>query len=133
MGAEEVLSMGEKVITSLTVLITGFVVVFAVLLLLIGLVKLYGIIVTSVLASVEKSKEKKLEEIKKETVEVKAETTELTDSVQTVDDGELIAVIAAAVDAMYGKGSVKVKSIKKVPQSRPVWSTAGIMDNTKPF
>lgn len=133
MGSGEVLSMGEKVITSLTVLITGFVVVFVVLLLLIGLVKLYGIIVTSIVANIEKNKEKKIEETKEETVEVKPETTELTNSIQTVDNGELIAVIAAAVDAMYGKGAVKVKSIKKVPQSRPVWSTAGIMDNTKPF
>lgn len=133
MGSGEVLSMGEKFTTSLTVLITGFVVVFAVLLLLIGLVKLYGIIVTSIVTNVEKNKEKKLAETKEETVEIKAETTELTDSIQTVNDGELIAVIAAAVDAMYGKGAVKVKSIKKVPQSRPVWSTAGIMDNTKPF
>lgn len=133
MGSGEVLSMGEKVITSLTVLITGFVVVFVVLLLLIGLVKLYGIIVTSIVANIEKNKEKKFAETKEETVEVKSETTELVDSIQAVDDGELIAVIAAAVDAMYGKGAVKVKSIKKVPQSRPVWGTAGIIDNTKPF
>lgn len=135
MGTGEVLSMGERVITSLTVLITGFVVVFAVLLILIGLVKLYGIIVSSAVASAEKRKaEKEAQAVKTEPEKTVVEATveaEVNDDV--VDDGELIAVIAAAVDAMYGKGAVKVKSIKRVPQSRPVWGTAGIMDNTRPF
>lgn len=135
MGTGEVLSMGERVITSLTVLITGFVVVFAVLLLLIGLVKLYGTIVSSAVASAEKRKaEKQAQTVKAEPEKNVVEATveaEVNDDV--VDDGELIAVIAAAVDAMYGKGAVKVKSIKRVPQSRPVWGTAGIMDNTRPF
>ena len=45
----------EKITTSLTILITGFVVVFAVLLLLILLISLYGKIVSSAL---QKSKPK---------------------------------------------------------------------------
>lgn len=135
MGTGEVLSIGERITTSLTVLITGFVVVFAVLLILIGLVKLYGIIVSNAVASAEKRKaEKEAQAVKTEPEKTVVEATveaEVNDDV--VDDGELIAVIAAAVDAMYGKGAVKVKSIKRVPQSRPVWGTAGIMDNTRPF
>ena len=136
MVAEDVLSVGEKVTTSLTILITGFVVVFAVLILLIGLIKVYGIIVTKALESVEKRKAAKTATLEKtsESITVADEPVELPES---IDDNslneEIIAVIAAAVDAMYGEGTVKVKSIKRVPQSRPVWGTAGIMDNTRPF
>ena len=136
MVAEDVLSVGEKVTTSLTILITGFVVVFAVLILLISLIKVYGIIVTKALESVEKSKAAKTATLEKtsESIAVADEPVELPES---IDDNslneEIIAVIAAAVDAMYGEGTVKVKSIKRVPQSRPVWGTAGIMDNTRPF
>lgn len=139
MGAEEALSMGEKVITSLTVLITGFVVVFAVLLLLIGLIKVYGWIVTKALEVAEKKKAEKEELLAKQenAVDVKeVQKVETPVATPVADNGltdEVVAVIAAAVDAMYGEGAVKVKSIKKVPQSRPVWGTAGIMDNTRPF
>ncbi len=118
----------EKIITSLTILITGFVVVFAVLLLLILLISLYGKIVSSVL---EKSKAKEITEMPK--TENLPEVTLFEKEIPEEDDMEIIAVISAAVYAMYGEKSVKVKSIKKVPQSRPVWSTAGIMENTRPF
>lgn len=139
MVAEDVLSIGEKITTSLTILITGFVVVFAVLVLLIGLIKVYGIIVTKALESVEKKKLAKEAAIKKnsESLDVADEPLKAPATPATVDDNalneEIVAVIAAAVDTMYGEGTMKVKSIKRIPQSRPVWGTAGIMDNTRPF
>lgn len=136
MGAENVLSIGEKITTSLTILITGFVVVFAVLILLIGLIKVYGIIVTKALESVEKKKLAKEAALKKNSESLDVADKPLK-TPAIVDDNalneEIIAVIAAAVDTIYGEGTVKVKSIKRIPQSRPVWSTAGIMDNTRPF
>ena len=111
---------------------------FAVLILLILLITVYGAIVSRAQKSSAEKKAKK-------EAELEAEKTASTASAQPVAtppaavpaaaDGmsdEVIAVIAAAVDAVYGKGA-KVKSIKKVPQSRPVWSTAGILDNTRPF
>ncbi len=117
----------EKITTSLTILITGFVVVFAVLLLLILLISLYGKIVSSAL---QKSKTKDVVETPKtENVPEVA----LIEETSEEDDMEIIAVISAAVYTMYGEKAVKIKSIKKVPQSRPVWSTAGIMENTRPF
>lgn len=136
------ISMAERVTTSLTILLTGFVVVFLVLILLIGLIKLYGIIVTKGLEIAEAKKAEKEAEKAKAIAKIENETklivsAEPTVKSASVDDGgipqEVIAVIVAAVDAMYGQGAVKVKSIKKVPQSRPVWGTAGIMDNTRPF
>ena len=130
--------MNERVIISLTILITGFVVVFSVLLLLIGLIKLYGTIVSKALESAENKKKQQLAAVKTEnTSSVKPEITETSGDVSQLNENglndELIAVIAAAVAAVYGEGTVRVKSIKRVPQSRPVWSTAGIFDNTRPF
>lgn len=138
MVATDVLSISEKITTSLTILITGFVVVFAVLILLIGLIKIYGIIVTKALEFFEKKKTENVTVEKKAvTVESPKNATVIDSPTTAVDEGglneEIIAVIAAAVDAMYGENTVKVKSIKRVPQSRPVWGTAGIMDNTRPF
>ncbi len=52
------------------------------------------------------------------------------------DPDEIIAVIAAAVDAMYS-GSGKRAVIRSVRPSaatgRPVWATAGIFENTRAF
>ncbi len=133
---DDVLSMAEKTSVSLEILITGFVVVFAVLILLILLITVYGKIVSSAEKAVADRKANKETALKAEEVTeepVQAVTpVPLAVPANGITD-EVIAVIAAAVDAMYGEGTVKVKSIKKVPQSRPVWSTAGIMDNTRPF
>lgn len=53
-----------------------------------------------------------------------------------VDDDALIAVIAAAVDAMYsgsGKKAV-IRSVRPAAGSgRPIWAQAGILENTRAF
>ncbi len=136
MNADKALSMAERTSISLEILITGFVVVFAVLILLILLITVYGTIVSKAEKAMADKKAAK-EEAKKSAEAVKvAEVPPVQTPAPVAENGltdEVIAVIAAAVDAMYGQGTVKVKSIKRVPQSRPVWSTAGIMDNTRPF
>ena len=54
----------------------------------------------------------------------------------TEDEDEIIAVIAAAVDAIYsgsGKKAV-IRSIRPATVGgRPAWATAGLMENTKAF
>ena len=130
--------MNERDIISLTILITGLVVVFSVLLLLIGLIKLYGTVVSKALESAENKKKLQLAAVTTEnTSENKPEIEETAGDVSQLDENglndEIVAVIAAAVVAAYGEGNVRVKSIRRVPQSRPVWSTAGIFDNTRPF
>ena len=136
MNADKALSMAERASVSLEILITGFVVVFAVLILLILLISVYGTIVYKAEKAIADKKAAK-EETKKSAEPVKvADVAPVQAPAPATTNGipdEVIAVIAAAVDAMYGQGAVKVKSIKRVPQSRPVWSTAGIMDNTRPF
>lgn len=128
---------------AMTVLITGLVVVFAILLLLTYIIKLYGTIVHSAL---EKSKGKKGGPKGKD---VKAPEPPAAKRTETpaprlavaqpaVDEGipgEVIAAIAAAVAVMndQGKTNYSVRSVRRSAVSRPVWSTAGLMENTRPF
>lgn len=130
------MSIAEKSTISLEILITGFAVVFAVLLLLILLITVYGKIVSKAEKAVLDRKVQKKTTLKAEEItekSVQADTSTIIPEPSNGITDEVIVVIAAAVNAMYGEGTVKVKSIKKVPQTRPVWSTAGIMDNTRPF
>ena len=130
----------DKVITSLTVLLTGFVVVFLVLLLLIGVIKLYSAIVRAIENRAKRSKEKKAQMAAEKSVAEPVRPVETAEAVSAppTEDGaipqEIIAVIAAAVDSMYGEGSSsRIKSIKKSPSSRSAWGNAGVLQNTRPF
>lgn len=132
--------MSDNISLSVTLLITGFVVVFLVLILLIAIIKLYS---TAVYNAQNRSAQKKAEKERQarlaEQEALKKE--QVVSSVQSPSDEangagvslETVAGITAAVDAMYGTGRAKVKSIKRLPRTRPVWSTAGLMDQTKPF
>ena len=46
-----------------------------------------------------------------------------------------VAVIMAAISAMSSAEGKKLvlKSVKTAKPQRPAWSTAGIIDNTRPF
>lgn len=132
--------MSDNISLSITLLITGFVVVFLVLILLIVIIKLYSMAVynaqnRSAQKKAEKERQARLaeqESLKKEQGASFAQSPSGKASEEEIPL-ETVAVITAAVDAMYGTGRAKVKSIKRLPRTRPVWSTAGLMDNTKPF
>lgn len=111
---------------SLTILLTGFVVVFLILFLLIGVIKLYGTIVYNA-----QNKVKNKEKVKEDQNIVEPQTQVETFS-NSIND-ELIAVISAAVDAMYGTGKVKVKTIKRSTKEKSAWRSAGVINNTRPF
>ena len=127
------LTMSEMLITSAKVILTGFVVVFAVLILLIFIIQIYG----KIIYNVQNSKKKKEEEKTAEAVQ--AQATEVSESVDppVVSDGiseEVVAVISAAVATMYSSsGKARIRSIKKSDGSRSAWANAGILDNTRPF
>ena len=116
-------------------LLAGFVVVFVVLILLIIIVTLYGKIITTIQNKGKKKKEKKLTE-KEEPSETVPKVNAVSET-EEMDDGEIpgeiIAVIAAAVDAVYGTKPHKIKSVKKSRNVRSAWSRAGVLDNTRPF
>lgn len=129
------LSLAEKGIASAKVVLTGFVVVFAVLVLLIFIIKLYGSIVTSA-QQASKNKKKVVEKQKDMPISVKP-VKSVSVPAPAAQDGvseEVVAVISAAVSAMYGSPEkARIKSIKKSGGGRSAWANAGLLDNTRPF
>jgi len=130
------LTMAEKGISSAKVILTGFVVVFAVLLLLIIIIKIYSAIVNKAQSTGFKAKKKVETPGKPEKTVTKAEPVK-EQPAQTQTDGipdEVIAVISAAVATMYGgKDKVRIKSVKKSGSKRSAWANAGVIENTRPF
>ena len=116
---------------SLVVLITGLVVVFAVLICLTVIVKGFGTALHSLEAKLEHGNRPQAPSSQPATVVPAAEAV----PVQTVEDGipgEVVAAIAAAVFCMFPEG--KVTSVKRSQcPARSAWSTAGLMENTRPF
>jgi len=119
------------------VVITGLVVVFLGLVLLIAFISIIG----KIFASIDKKKkDAKLPQTAKAAPEaaVPAKTAAVP-AVQTADDdGELIAVISAAV-AMMGEAEGKAYRVKSVraaagnSSSRSPWAAAGLRESTSPF
>ncbi|WP_294101063.1 OadG family transporter subunit [uncultured Ruminococcus sp.] len=122
--------------TVASVVITGIVVVFIGLVLLILLVSIYG----KIFDVINNRAARKAEEAKKaaeaEKAAAKPEPVKVVAPV--VEDGieeETVAVIMAAISAMSSAEGKKLvlKSVKTAKPQRPAWSTAGIIDNTRPF
>lgn len=116
---------------SLNVLITGIVVVFAVLLLLIMLIKLYSTIVYKAQNRAPKSP-------KGDNGGNAMQASVMTDNgamalaqPQGLTD-ELIAVITAAAVSCMGTSNIRVTGIRK-RTTRSEWSDAGIKESVQPF
>ncbi len=112
------------------IVITGLTVVFLGLLLLIGFVSIFGFIFT------RKKKPKKVTEPPKAEQSVKLVVNE--PAPPAIEDGisdEEIAVIAAAIAAISEKSGkpLAIKSVTRSRNQRPVWASAGLNDNTRPF
>lgn len=122
--------MADKVTISLTILLTGFVVVFAVLLLLIGVIKLYG----TIIYKIQTSQKARKDQMPSDEVAAPA-ASEPAVIVQAADanEDELIAVISAAVYSMYSGDKVRIKSIRKSPLRTDAWRSAGLGDSIRPF
>ncbi|MBQ5399571.1 MAG: OadG family protein [Ruminococcus sp.] len=131
------MDMMSKLTISASMLLTGFVIVFSVLVFLIFIIWLMGKIVTGAQNSITDRKKQKVKESLKKP-EVKAEVEKPRTALKPVksDTGvsdEVIAVISAAVYSMYGsKEKVRIKSINK-SSSRSAWANAGVLKNTRPF
>lgn len=122
--------------TVASVVITGIVVVFIGLVLLILLVSIYG----KIFDVINSRAARKAEEAKKaaEAAKAVAKPEPIKVAAPVVEDGieeETVAVIMAAISAMSSAEGKKLvlKSVKTVKPQRPTWSTAGIIDNTRPF
>ena len=112
---------------SIIILITGFVVVFLVLFLLIGIIKLYSGIVYAAQKKSENKKSAPLKEVK-ESAPVVTEAVAEPSSDEV--DSQTLAVITAAVYSFYSKDKkVRIKSIRPAGKSRSEWSKAALMQN----
>lgn len=126
----------EKLTQAFTLLLAGFIIVFVVLILLIVIIMIYGKIIQAAQGASEKHKQKK----KKVVVDDVPPPSTAAPAVfgTNADDGEIpgevIAVIAAAVDAVYGSGArTRIRSVKRSRPARSAWGRAGVADNTRPF
>lgn len=123
--------MGDNFTLSITILLTGFAVVFTVLLLLVGIIKLYGTAVYKIqTGKAEKKASRNADLPKVEREEEPDAAEELTDE---ENDDEIIAVISAAVYSVYSPSSVRIKSIRKATPRGSAWRSAGLSDNVRPF
>lgn len=126
-------NLGAGTVSS--VVITGIVVVFIGLILLIFFVFLYGKIFEAI-NNKKSEKSKKILESKAPVI--KTQESSAAASVPVVEDGideEIVAVITAAIAAMSADSGKKMmlKSVKYAKPSRPAWANAGIIENTRPF
>ncbi len=127
----------ENLQLALTLLLAGFVIVFIVLILLIFIITLYGKIIQSAQHTVENKKNK--QQVQKNKIISAAEKPAIQASVSDEPENsdeipeEIVAVIAAAVDALYGTKPHKIKSVKRSRSVRSAWGNAGLAENTKPF
>ncbi len=115
-----------------SVVITGLLVVFCILIILTLIILGYGTLVYRIQNRKKNSPpQNPANKPKAKEVPVVQETLVQEEGVS----GEIIAVIAAAV-AMMGErtgSAYSIKSVRRSSGSRPVWSTAGLLENTRPF
>lgn len=131
-GVEE-MTVEQEAQIALVVLITGLVVVFAVLIVLTGIIKGYGSIVHG-LGQKKKAGKTPEKEAPPALKPVQNVASAPVPAVQAGIPGEVIAAISAAVYMMDG-GASTVKSIRRAPQqsNRSAWGMAGLLENTRPF
>lgn len=104
----------------------GMTIVFIALSLLILVVLLFSKIFNAI--TVKKNNSNKGSATKKKNVPA---TTQITEN--SISD-EIVAVIAAAIAAMSDSDTkYSIRRIKKVKTVRPVWSMAGLQENTRSF
>lgn len=113
---------------SLVILITGFVVVFLMLLLLIGLIKLYSCIVYA--AQNKASSKAKATDSPEEETTASVPTPVVSSPQSDGLDLQTVAVITAAVEAYYGGSKkVRVAGIRPSSTGRSEWANAGLREN----
>ena len=123
----------DNLALSVTILLTGFVVVFAVLLALIGIIKGYGTIIYNIQNKKRIKKANRNADLPKVEREPETEPEIIVEAEPDTDTDELIAVISAAVYSVYSSSEVRIKSVRKVASRGSAWRNAGISDNVRPF
>jgi len=112
------LSIGEKMLGSLIVMVLGIVTCFIVLLIIMFAIRIMG-------AAVGEKKKPQVPSV------APAPAASLVVAAPQEDEGELIAVITAAITAMRGSSSFRIRNIseKKAPPALSNWVSAGRIEN----
>ncbi len=128
----------ENMQLALSLLLAGFLIVFTVLVTLIIIILIYGKIIQKAQKTVAVRREKKaiirVEELQSQSPasDVPAGGKVFGDDPEQIP-GEIIAVIAAAVDALYGEKPHRIRSVTRERKGRSSWGSAGVFQNTRPF
>ncbi len=122
----------------LNVTITGLVLVFSMLLLLVAILILFGKISVALQNAADKRAAKLREEALSAMASSEPDDDKTIAAVVSDNDGlseEVVAVISAAISAMYMGSNKKpvIKAIKKSAGRRSAWANAGISNNTRAF
>ncbi len=128
-----ILAEGPEMTTTYvaSVVITGIVVVFLALILLIILFSILGY-------TVNISKKEDVQNEAPTATQVAVSNATRASVAPVVEDGideEVVAVIMAAISAMSEQSGKKLRllSVKSAGNARPAWAQAGLIDNTRPF
>ena len=127
----------QQVQLSLTVLLTGLVIVFVMLVVLTYIIKGYGVVVRKIETKME-SKQVGIPSVHPSmTASASIAPKVAIASASVAEAGisaEVVAAISAAVYMMYGTSAGPVASIRRAAQpNRSAWRMAGILENTRPF
>lgn len=145
--ATDISNMSTGELSAVTTL-SGLVIVFSMLLLLVLVICVFGWVGSAVgknaagraekkAKKAEKKAEKKAKKAEKAADAAAAEPAAQVPviTVESDDDTEIIAVISAAVAMMYEGTGIKpvIRSVKPSASSRSAWACAGINDNVRAF
>ena len=120
----------NEVLLSLTVLLTGVVVVFAMLIFLTIIIKVYGTVIYN--ASKKRMKNTKPKEAPAPVSAPAPAPAPI--EVEEGISGEVVAAIAAAAYMTYGVSVSAIRSVKRAASNpRSLWGEAGRLENTRPF
>ena len=120
----------NEVVLSLTVLLTGLVVVFAMLIFLTIVIKIYGSVIYNTTKKRRESNKPKVEAAPTPAPAPAPAPIEVEEGIS----GEVVAAIAAAVYMTYGVSASRIRSVKRAAANpRSLWGEAGRLENTRPF
>lgn len=123
---------------AINVTVTGIVLVFSMLVLLVCILILFG----KISESLKKASDRKAEKARAEALAaMSSDNSNDEQNIATVTkssdnlSSEVVAAISAAISVMYAGSSKKpvIKSIKKSSGRRSAWASAGIQNNTRSF
>ncbi len=134
--ATDISNMSTGELSAVTTL-SGLVIVFSMLLLLVLVICVFGWVGSAVGKNAAGRAEKKAKKAEKAADAAAAEPAAQVPviTVESDDDTEIIAVISAAVAMMYEGTGIKpvIRSVKPSASSRSAWARAGINDNVRAF